>query len=281
MKRAILGTLVTACIGTSAAAEMCDYRPSALMGAGASAAKQHSGAAVATAGSAAKAAGFYTLTQVVSGGTVTAAGAAGAGAAATGTSGLLGSMGGVAAVLTAPATIIGAAVLGGGSLIYEGYCYYAVDDRKTDPAEVLPVLQNLGENADPDFLRLVDLTVPAEQLDESVTKEDLEIGETHILKVAKEWNTHGRPMTWNTYRASRLYIVNGQLRYKDFGRDTRIGDLGFVVAQEGADASNPDATVAPESIVSDLPAAVTTEAPAEAAPAEAPVAEVPAEAPAQ
>lgn len=226
-------------LATGASAELCDYRPSALVGAGASAAKEHSGAAVQTAGSAAKAAGFYTLTQVVTGGTVSAAGAAGAGAAATGTTGLLGSMGGVAAVLTAPATIIGAAVVGGGSLIYEGYCYYAVDDRRTDPEEVLPVIRNLGENADPDFMRFVDLTLPADQLDDSVTPDDLELEEPYLLKVAKSWNTHGTPMTWTSYRASKLYIVNGQLRYKDFGRDTRIGDLGFVIAQD--EAAEPQA----------------------------------------
>ena len=241
MKPILLGSLFAVALGSSAAAELCDYRPSALVGAGASVAKQPSGAALQTAGSAAKAAGFYTLTQVVSGGTVTAAGAAGAGAAATGTTGVLGSMGGVAAVLTAPATIIGAAIVGGGSLIYEGYCYYAVDDRRTSPEEVLPVLQNLSENADPDFLRVVDLTVAPEQMDDSVTPEDLETGETHLLKLAKSWNTHGRPMTWTSYRVSRLYIVNGQLRYKDFGRDTRIGDLGFVIAQpEDAPATLPE-----------------------------------------
>lgn len=233
----LFGTLMLAASATGASAEICDYRPSVLVGAGASAAKQHSGAAVQTAGSAAKAAGFYTLTQVVSGGTVSAAGAAGAGAAATGTTGLLSSMGGVAAVLTAPATIIGAAVVGGGSLIYEGYCYYAVDDRRTAPEEVVPVLRNLGENADPDFMRFVDLTVPAEALDDSVTPDDLELEETYLLKVAKSWNTHGTPMTWTSYRASRLYIVNGQLRYKDFGRDTRIGDLGFVIAQDDTETA--------------------------------------------
>ncbi|MEY8880796.1 hypothetical protein [Donghicola sp. XS_ASV15] len=235
MKIAFFAGLTLAGFGTCAAAELCNYRPSALMGAGAAAAKEHSGAAIQTAGSAAKAAGFYTLTQVVTGGSVSAAGAASAGAAATGTTGLLGSVGSVAAVLTAPATLIGAAVVGGGGLLYEGYCYYAVDDRKTDPKEVLPILQNLGDNADPDFLRLVDLTFPADQLDPSITAKDLELQETHLLKIAKEWNTHGDPMAWTSYRASRLYVVNGQLRYKDFGRDTRIGDLGFVVARPKAE----------------------------------------------
>ena len=241
------GALALMALVTPATAEICDYRPSALVGAGASAVKQQSGAALQTAGSAAKAAGFYTLTQVVSGGAVSAWGAASAGAAATGTSGLLGSMGGVAAVLTAPATIIGAAVVGGGSLIYEGYCHYAVDDRRTAPEEVLPVLRNLGANADPDFIRFVDVTVPAATLDDSVTADDLDLDEDYLLKVAKSWNTHGRPMTWTSYRASRLYIVNGQLRYKDFGRDTRIGDLGFVIAQDGAEP-------APESEAAPLPA---------------------------
>lgn len=69
----------------------------------------------------------------------------------------------------------------------------------------------------------VDLTVPAAALDDSVTADDLDLDEDYLLKVAKSWNTHGMPMTWTSYRASRLYIVNGQLRYKDFGRDTRIG----------------------------------------------------------
>jgi hypothetical protein len=111
---------------------------------------------------------------------------------------------------------------------------------------VLPVLQNLSENADSDFLRVVDLTVAAEQMDVSVTPEDLETGETHLLKLAKSWNTHGRPMTWTSYRVSRLYIVNGQLRYKDFGRDTRIGDLGFVIPQpEDAPATLPETPAEP------------------------------------
>lgn len=89
--------------------------------------------------------------------------------------------------------------------------------------------------------------MPAAALDDSVTADDLDLDEDYLLKVAKSWNTHGMPMTWTSYRASRLYIVNGQLRYKDFGRDTRIGDLGFVIAQDGAEP-------APESDSVPLPA---------------------------
>lgn len=115
----------------------CGYRPSNLigdMGSGALAA----GTATAAAGVGAKAAGFYTLTNAVTGATMlgsTAGGVLGAGTVGImgGTSGAIGTIG---AVIMAPTTIIAGAIAGAGTLALEGACYFGVE-RLEDPAPMI------------------------------------------------------------------------------------------------------------------------------------------------
>src|SRR6056297_1606951 len=106
----------------AATAGVCEYRPSNLIGGGGAGAAAATAGGVDAAGTAAKAAGFYTLTHAVTGATML--GSAAGGASAAGTVGIMGGTAGVigtaASIIMAPAVIIGGAIVGGGIAIYEG-----------------------------------------------------------------------------------------------------------------------------------------------------------------
>jgi len=191
----------------------CGYRPSNLIGGMGAGAAATAGTATAAAGIGAKAAGFYTLTHAVTGATMLGSTAGGASAAGTvgimgGTAGAVGTIG---AVLMAPATIIAGAVIGGGTAIFEGACYFAID-RLDDPELINAVLQNLALHSNAEYFELVE--DPA--------------GNASIY-VATEVEANGKVMKRTKYSTEKLYIEEGVLKHKDWGPNTQIGKVGYVL----------------------------------------------------
>lgn len=192
-------------------ADLCDYRPSNLIGGIGSGALLATGGGTAALGIGAKTAGFYTLTHAVTGATML--GSTGGGVSAAGTVGIIGGTGGgigaIASFIMAPATILVGAVIGGGIAVYEGGCYFVVE-RLDDPKIILDIVNNLADNADPNFLRL-------EQKD----------GE-HFLLIAKSHDVQGQATEWDRYEVSNLYIEGGMLKHRDWGPNSQIGKVGIV-----------------------------------------------------
>ena len=191
----------------------CGYRPSNLIGGMGAGAAATAGTATAAAGIGAKVAGFYTLTHAVTGATMLGSTAGGASAAGTvgimgGTAGAVGTIG---AVLMAPATIIAGAIIGGGTAVFEGACYFAID-RLDDPVLINAVLQNLALHSNVDYFELV---------------EDL-AGNASIY-VATEVEANGKVMKRTKYSTEKLYIEEGVLKHKDWGPNTQIGKVGYVL----------------------------------------------------
>lgn len=201
-------------VGSISSAEVCDYRPSELVGVGTTASVGTAAAGVATVGAVAKVAGFYTLTHAVTGATMLGSTAGGISAAGTvgimgGTAGVIGTM---AAVITAPVTIIAAVVVGTGIAIYEGSCYFA-DERITDYDQVLGIIRGVAASAEPEYFKL-----HPEAKDENAPRIEIYNGEQ-----------------WDTYELENLYIVNGLLMHRDWGKNTTIGrvGIGFDTVGEG------------------------------------------------
>ena len=141
MNKSITLAFAVFLLNSPAIADVCDYRPSQLIGGAGAGALGAVGAGTAAAGLGAQAAGFYTLTHAVTGLTMLGSTAGGASAAGTvgimgGTAGLVGS---IAAVILAPATIVAGAVLGAGVSIYvyprqrhafkKHHCHFSDYDR--------------------------------------------------------------------------------------------------------------------------------------------------------
>lgn len=203
--KTIIFPILLAFSASPALADFCDYRPSQLIGDSGAGAVGTAGAATAVAGTAAKAAGFYTLTHAATGATMLASTAGGASAA--GTVGIMGGtaagLGTVGAVLMAPVTIIAGAVTAVGVAAYEGGCYFT-DERVTEYADVLKIMENMAANADPTIFRLV--TIDGEK--------QIQVGE------------EGRS---DNYWVEDLYIVNGTLMNRDWFKNTTVGKIGFFV----------------------------------------------------
>jgi hypothetical protein len=189
------------------AAGICDWRPSAMIGGGGTAAVAGGAGAVGAAGAGMKVAGFYTLVHSTSG--LTMLGSAAAGASGAGTVGIIGGTAGVAgtagAILMAPATIIAAIGTAVAVVGLEGACWLG-DDRITEPAEVAVYLRSMNAVADPAFFRF---------------REGNALANTDLLVRDKA----GR---MQRYLLSDLYIVNGVLKHRDWGLNTTIGRIGFV-----------------------------------------------------
>lgn len=213
----------------------CDYRPSKM--AGAAAGSQVASDTARAVGSEAKAVGFYTLTGGATGSTLLGAGGGASGAMAT-----------AGAIATAPATIIAGAAAAAGLAGYEGLCYFS-DKRVTKYDEVMEVMRNLSQNADPDYFRLEDGTEGKEDAIVTIRNSSGEM-EQHAVR--------------------DLYIVNGVLMYRARGKDGVIGNVDFVAraAFPGGDgaplnAIQPDdPQAAPESPAED-PAAPAGDAASE------------------
>lgn len=124
MKRIAVSLLLSGFLAQTAIADVCDYRPSQLIG-GTTSAVAGSAGTVAATGVGMKAAGIYTLTHATTGAAMLGSTAAGASAAGTigiiaGSAGFLGTAG---AILMSPFVIIPSAVAAIGIGAYEGGCY--------------------------------------------------------------------------------------------------------------------------------------------------------------
>ena len=127
MKKIIITLVVAMSLVQSAMADVCDYRPSELIGGKTTGTVAGGAGAAAATGVGMKAAGIYTITHATTGATMLGSTAAGASAAGTtgiiaGTCGVLGSIG---AALMSPFVIIPAAVVAVSVGAYEGGCYLA------------------------------------------------------------------------------------------------------------------------------------------------------------
>ncbi|MBI6630280.1 hypothetical protein [Pontibaca salina] len=210
MKRTLACFLFAAqALATQASADFCDYRLSALLSG-----KNAASLGTATSDLATKAYGYYTLTNAVTGTTML-----GSSAAVGSTAGTLAFLTGaglatVGAALTNPIGIVIGAVVAVGAGGAEGYCHFR-DDRITDYNAVLLTMRALAENADPSFFRLEEPT------DSTRT--------TAAIFVRREDGVSDR------YTVDDLYIVNGLLKHRKFGRDTVIGNLGLAIVESTAE----------------------------------------------
>ena len=201
--------LVSLAIGTfgiltanAALADVCDYKPSALIG-GASAMTAATATGTLTgAGIGMKAAGYYTLVHAGSGLTMLGSTAAGASAAGTvgilaGTGGVLGAVGGF---IMAPITLIvgGATLAVGGA--YEGVCYFYVE-RVTDPYHVRQIIENVA---------LLDPMI------EIVLSPD---GDAMRIKTDEGFED---------YVLRNLYIADGDLMFRKRFLDKNLGPIVYV-----------------------------------------------------
>jgi len=125
MKKIIMLLLLSVFIVPVTIADVCDYRPSKLVGSTVTGTIAGGAGVAAATGVGMKAAGIYAVTNATTGAAMLGSTAAGASAAGTtgiiaGTSGILGSIG---AALLSPLVIIPAAVTVVGIGVYEGSCY--------------------------------------------------------------------------------------------------------------------------------------------------------------
>ncbi|MFG6083654.1 hypothetical protein ACEUZ9_005375 [Paracoccus litorisediminis] len=208
VSRFLLPTCLAVILANPALAEICDYRPSHVLGGATSASAATTGGLVAASGGAAKAAGVYTLVHSTSG--LTMIGGTWAGSSAAGTAGIIagtgGTIGSTVAVLISPFTIAAAAgtaiVVGG----FEGACYFT-DTRITDYEEINAIMRDIAKTAPDDLYRYIP------------RRHGYEEAEIKIIGV----NRH-----FTTYMVKDLYIVNGVLMHRKWGRNTELGMIGRI-----------------------------------------------------
>ena len=127
MKQAFAALLLTTIFAQQAVADVCDFRPSQLIGGAATGGVVSASTATASTGVGLKAAGLYVLTHATTGATML--GSTAAGASAAGTTGIIagsaGVMGTVGAFVMSPFVIIPAAATAVGVVAYEGGCFLA------------------------------------------------------------------------------------------------------------------------------------------------------------
>ena len=114
-------------LAINANAEVCDWRPSQLVGQKTSTVVGTTAGTTAVAGMGLKAAGIYTLTHATAG--LTMLGSTAAGASAAGTAGILagtgGAIGSIGTALISSFLIVPATAVAIGVGAYEGGCYFA------------------------------------------------------------------------------------------------------------------------------------------------------------
>lgn len=213
----LLGIAASAILlSTPVAADVCDYRPSALIGGAVAGAVGTAGAGAAAAGIGAKAVGFYTLTHSVTGATML--GSTAAGTSAAGTVGIIGGSAGVAgtvgAILMAPATIIAGVVVGAGTAIYEGACYFTVE-RIEDPAALMPILESLDAQGEGRYFNRYF----------KLYKQGLTSG---YIMLATKVDEDGNILKKERFEIENLYIEDGILKHRDWGPNTTIGRVGYI-----------------------------------------------------
>lgn len=183
-------------------ADACTHRPSELVRSGTETAV--AGVRGAAAGIASRAEGAFTFTNAMTGMTMLSSNAG-----STGVLGQIGSaagaIGGAAAsVIAAPATVAAGAVAAVGLGAYEGWCYFR-DERITDYDEVLALMQAIAASADPTHFRIEG---GDGRRDAQVVIADGQGGESR-------------------HDVRRLYIVNGDLMSRDWGRNSALGHVGY------------------------------------------------------
>ncbi|MGY6633050.1 MAG: hypothetical protein ACXIU8_04835 [Alkalilacustris sp.] len=217
--RVAVGIMVLAGVAaTPAKAQLCNYRPSALLGQGAAVAVAATGGAVQMAG---QAAGFYSLVQADTGrsllsSAIASASAAGSASLIAGAGGLLGSAG---AALMAPATVVvaGVAAVGAGSM--EAACYLT-DERVTDYDQILALMVHFAEHHPEDRFRLI-TGLPGRQDD-----------------VIGLWNPRTEGL--DRHMVADLYVVNGTLRERRPGPDRNLGRIALVVEPDAPVPEDPE-----------------------------------------
>ena len=187
--------------GAPAFADACDYRPSRLVGDAGSKVATGLGLAVGSGGALATSAGLYTLVNAGSG--LTMLGSTLAGASGAGTIGIIagtgGAVGTAGAIILNPFVWVPAAIVGIGGGGFEATCAFLVDERINDYEEVLAVMKNFELTADPMYFNLVEGSM-----------------KPFIRLVDSEGSV-------SSYNVESLYIVDGMLKSRDFGPNTKIG----------------------------------------------------------
>ncbi|MCB1388054.1 MAG: hypothetical protein KDK12_02705 [Rhodobacteraceae bacterium] len=195
-------TLVLALTATAARADLCDYRLSQMVERRGSPAIEAARAANAAPGDQGPV--LYLMVNPRTG--QTSLGATGAGTPDDGfltrTARLLGSAVAIVSSNSAIATA-GGAVAGAG---LEAVCFFR-DERITDYDEVLAVLRVVDESMPPDLFALI------------------EPGESRRDAVVRLSRNDGYDMA--EYAVDDLYIVNGQLRHRDWGLNDVVGDIAI------------------------------------------------------
>ncbi|GAA0287023.1 hypothetical protein [Rhodovulum strictum] len=205
------GILAASCLALAAGggqAEVCDYKPSKLVGNAATAVGATVAGGASAAGVGMKALGYYTL--VHSGSGLTMLGSTAAGASAAGTVGIIagtaGAIGSIGSVLMAPVTVALGAVAFVGAGAYEGYCYFRVE-RVTDPYDVRRIIESIAANDGAvAIVRTADGDAMALRTESGV--------ETYLLR--------------------NLYIADGQLKHRKWGPipNRTLGPIVYTVPQE-------------------------------------------------
>lgn len=199
---------VSVFVGSATFADVCDYRPSNLIGSLETGALGTAGAGVAVAGAGAKAAGFYTLTGA------TMIGSTAGGASAAGTVGIMGgtagAIGTIGAILMTPVTIAAGVVIGAGTAIYEGACYYTIE-RVEDPKIIMRILEDLDRQSEDEYFEL--------------QKNGIGSG---AIYVATKVDEYGKVLKRTRFGIEKLYIEEGVLKHKDWGPNSQIGRVGYI-----------------------------------------------------
>ncbi|RVV98151.1 hypothetical protein EKE94_11920 [Mesobaculum littorinae] len=224
MRRFPLILAATLLAAHPAAARVCDYRLSGFIG-GKGPDEAAGTAPVATGGAVEAVKGFYSLSNTATGATLLSQGGGAGGLVAGAGKGL----GTAAGVLSTPAALTAGAVLGLGVGAMEGVCFFR-DERITDPATILAILDSMSDAADPAYF----LLDPAGGDPEAA-----------ILYMRDD---KGEPVA---YDVRDLYIVNGQLKHRKWGPNRSLGRVDYVQTSGAAVPSSPgapgtpDATAAP------------------------------------
>lgn len=204
-------------LAASVQADTCDYRPSRILGDSGSTAVIGGGIAVTSTTGAATALGVYTLVNAGSG--LTMLGSTMAGASGAGTIGIIagtgGAIGTAGAIILNPFVWVPAAIVGVGGGGFEAACAFLVDERITEYDEVLAVMQSFATHADPEYFRLVTNAIPA---------------------FISLYDGAG---TWTRYEIENLYIADGVLKHRDWGRNTVIGRV-VLLSDEDAELTESE-----------------------------------------
>lgn len=197
---------------THSSAEIYEYRLSSLIGSTAA-----TGAVIGTGGLSASqtgfaAAGFYLFPHATSGAMMigsTAVGTSGAGTAGI-LAGTGAGLGAAAAIVTSPFVTVPAALAAIAGLGLEARCYFR-DERITDTAMVLILLESIVENSSQSQIGLFTLS------NEVWLRMGDEAGNQRVFLVRN------------------LYVVNGELLHRDWFANTSLGYVAVLVSEEVAD----------------------------------------------